>query len=182
MGQAPGRPSRPQVDDTDIQVRNRRMLLVGAVMAALAFVVAAGYWYTHQPGKAAPPPTALSIANIRGSLVVGPARARHHLVIRETFDCGRCATFERSVQAFLRSDAAAGLVQVRYEIPKGSNGSYDIALARNASQALSIHDRLFTEGAVPVGAGTLGVVLDAKPLPQADPTALANALESALAQ
>lgn len=182
MSQAPGRPSRPPVDDTDIKVRNRRMLLVGAVMAALAFVVAAGYWYTHQPGKAAAPPTALSITHVRGNLVVGPVRARHQLVIKEAFDCGRCATFERSVQAFLRADAAAGLVQIMYVIPAGSDASYDAALASNASRALSVHDRLFTQGSTAGSSGTLEVVLDGKRLTQTDPLDLANALESALAQ
>ena len=182
MSQAPGRPPRPVVDDTDIKVRNRRMLLVGAVMAALAFVVAAGYWYTHQPGKAAAPPTALSITDVGGNLVVGPTRARHHLVIKEAFGCGRCATFERGVQAFLRADAAAGLVQVRYEIPRGGNASYDAALVRDPARALSIHDQAFTQGAATGAAGTLVVVLDGKTLTQSDPLDLANALESALAQ
>lgn len=182
MSQAPSRPPRPPVDDTDIKVRNRRMLLVGAVMAALAFVVAAGYWYTHQPGKAPAPPTTLSITNVGGTLVVGPAKARHHLVIKEAFDCGRCATFERSVQAFLRADAAAGLVQIRYVIPAGNDTSYDAALATSASRALSVHDRLFTQGSVTASSGTLEVVLDGARLTQADPLDLANALESALAQ
>ena len=182
MSQAPGRAPRPPVDDTDIKVRNRRMLLVGAVMAALAFVVAAGYWYTHQPGKAPAPPTALSITNVDGTLVVGPARARHHLVIKESFDCGRCAAFEQSVQAFLHADAAAGLVQIRYEIPAGGNASYDAALARDAAQALTIHDRLFGAGSAAGTSGTLEVVLDGRPIAGANPIDQADALESALAR
>ncbi|MGN6160247.1 MAG: hypothetical protein ACTHOG_00940 [Marmoricola sp.] len=181
MTQAPGRRPRPPVDDTDIKVRNRRMLLVGAVMVALGFVVAVGYWYTHQPGKAPAPPTALSIRSSGGSLVVGSARASHHLVITETFDCARCATFERSVQAFLQADAAAQLVQIRYQIPRGSNASYDAALRANPAKALSIHDRLFTQSSIG-GTGQLQVMLDGKPLSVTDPIALANALESALAQ
>jgi hypothetical protein len=182
MSQASARPPRPPVDDTDIKVRNRRMLLVGVVMATLAFVVAAGYWYTHQPGKAPAPPTALSIKNVNGQLVVGSTGARHHLVITEAFNCGRCATFERSVQAFLRADAAAGIVQIRYVIPAGSDTSYDAALASSPSRAQSVHDRLFTQGSTPSATGTLAVVLDAKPLTETDPLNLANALESALAQ
>jgi len=182
MSQMSGRPPHPPVDDTDIKVRNRRMLLVAVVMGTLAFVVAAGYWYTHQPGKAPAPPTALSIRTVDGALVVGSATARHHVLIKESFDCGRCATFERNVQAFLRADAAAGLVQVRYQIPVGSNASYDTALAHDASHALAIHDQAFTQGSVPSSAGMLQVVLDGKALGQADPTDLANALESVLAQ
>ncbi|MGN6721714.1 MAG: thioredoxin domain-containing protein [Marmoricola sp.] len=182
MSQAPGRPPRPSVDDTDIKVRNRRMLLVGVVMVALAFVVAAGYWYTHQPGKAPAPPTALSVKNVNGQLVIGPLKARHHVVITEAFTCGRCAVFERSVQAFLRADAAAGIVQIRYVIPVGSDTLYDVALASSPSRALSIHDQLFTQGSATGSKGTLEVVLDGKPLTQTDPLDLANALESALAQ
>lgn len=181
MSQAPGRTPRPPVDDTDIRVRNRRMLLVGAVMAALAFVVAAGYWYTHQPGKAAAPPTVLSITRSAGALTVGSPSARHHLVIAETFACGRCATFETSVQAFLRADAAAGLVQIRYQIPAGSDASYDAALAANPARALAVHDQLFTR-VTQNATGALVVTLDGRPLAEKDPVALANALESALAQ
>lgn len=181
MSQVSGRPSRPPVDDTDIKVRNRRMLIVGAVMVALGFVVAVGYWYTHQPGKAAPPPTALSITKVEGNLVVGSARARHHLIIKEAFDCSRCASFEQSVQAFLQADAAANLVQIQYEIPTGTNAAYDAALASNPSRALSIHDRTFTQ-AVAGRSGTLVVLLDGTALVESDPIDLANALESALAQ
>jgi len=180
MTQAPRSP-RPPVDDTDIKVRNRRMLLVGAVMIALGFVVAVGYWYTHQPGKAAAPPTALSITSSSGALVVGSAQAPHHLVITESFDCARCATFERSVSAFLSADAAAHLVQVRYEIPLGSNASYDAALAADPTRALAIHDRLFTQSA-PSRDASLKVVLDGKPLTESDPLAMSDALESALAR
>ncbi|GAC1385160.1 MAG: hypothetical protein NVSMB48_21690 [Marmoricola sp.] len=181
MSQAPGRAPRPPVDDTDIRVRNRRMLLVGAVMAALAFVVAAGYWYTHQPGKAAAPPTALSIKNDAGVLTVGSPSARHHLVIAETFACGRCATFEISAQAFLRADAAAGLVQIRYQIPPGSDASYDTALGASPTRALAVHDERFAQ-ASQAATGTLVVTLDGKPLAEQDPVALANAVESALAR
>lgn len=177
----PMRTPRPPVDDTDIKVRNRRMLMVGGVMAVLAFVVAAGYWYTHQPGKAAPPPTALSITHENGSLVVGTNEAKHHLVVTESFDCAPCATFERSVQTFLRADAAAGIVQIRYVIPGGSSAAYDAALTTNPSNALDLHDHLFAQGS-PQGSGTLTVVLDGKALPQTDPVDLANALETALAE
>lgn len=177
----PARAPRPPVDDTDIKVRNRRMLMVGGVMAILAFVVAAGYWYTHQPGKAAPPPTALSITQQNGTLVVGSASAPHKLVIKESFSCATCATFERSVQTFLRADAAAGIVQIRYEIPGGSDSAYDEAVAWNPSSALAYHDRVFAR-ATSSGTGTLEVILDGKKLSQTDPVDLANALETALAQ
>ena len=161
MSQAAGRAPRPPV--------------------ALAFVVAAGYWYTHQPGKAAPQSTALSITSSAGVLVVGDASARHHLAIQETFDCGRCVTFESSVQAFLHADAAAGLVQIRYTIPRGANAAYDAALGTHPARALALHDQLFTAATAGTG-GTLLVTLDGKPLTQTDPIALADALESALAQ
>lgn len=149
-------------------------------MAALAFVVAAGYWYTHQPGKAAPPPTATSITRVGGDLVVGSATARHHLVIDEAFDCPSCATFEQSVQAFLQADAAQGLVQIRYVIPAGSSSAYDSALAADATRALSVHDQLFAKAAQG-STGMLHVVLDGKALTASDPVDLANALETALA-
>ena len=176
----PARAPRPPVDDTDIKVRNRRMLLVGGVMAVLAFVVAAGYWYTHQPGKAAPPPTALAITSAQGVLVVGSDAAKHHVVITESFACGACASFERSVQTFLRADAAAGIAQIRYEIPQGSNAKYEAMLTGDPADALNLHDQLFAAGTAS-GAGTLEVTVDGKPLPQTDPLDLANALETALA-
>ena len=181
MSQAPGRAPRPPVDDTDIRVRNRRMILVGGVMVALAFVVAVGYWYTHQAGKAAPQPTALSITSVDGTLTVGAAHAKHHLVIAESFHCGPCVTFESSVQTFLHADAAAGIVQIKYVIPHGDNSQYDAALASDPTRALALHDRLITEGPTPSG-GDLRVILDGKALTASDPVALANALESALAQ
>lgn len=181
MSQISGRAPRPPVDDTDIRVRNRRMILVGGVMVALAFVVAAGYWYTHQPGKAAPPPTRLSVTSSHGVLSVGTSRAPHHVVITESFDCAPCVTFESSVQTFLRADAAAGIVQVEYVIPRGANADYDAALAASPARALAVHDRLFTGGPTATG-GALRVTLDGKPLTQTDPVALADALESALAQ
>lgn len=177
----PARTPRPPVDDTDIKVRNRRMLMVGGVMALLAFVVAAGYWYTHQPGRAAPPPTALSVTAAGGDLVVGSASAPHRVTITESFDCATCATFERSVQTFLHADAAAGIVQVRYVIAAGSNATYDAAVSSDPAHALVIHDQLFGSG-TPATAGSLSVSVDGKKLAQADPVALANALETALAQ
>ena len=177
----PARAPRPVVDDTDIKVRNRRMLIVGGVMAMLAFVVAAGFWYTNQPGQAAPPPSELSITSADGDLVVGLADAAHQVVIEESFQCASCARFERSAQAFLAADAAAGLVQIRYVIPAGSNSEYDQALATEPADALALHDRLFASGAAQ-GTFALKVSVDGRPLDTTDPLELSMALESALAQ
>jgi len=169
------------VDDTDIKVRNRRMLMVGGVMALLAFVVAAGYWYTHQPSPAAPPPTALSIKVIQGDLVVGSDRANHQVVISESFNCSDCASFERMTQTFLHDEAASGIAQIRYVIPAGSNSSYDAALASDPAHALTIHDQLFSAGST-TSSGSLRVTLDGKTLTQTNPLDLANELETALAR
>jgi protein-disulfide isomerase len=133
--------------------RNRRIAIIGAVVAVLAVIVAAGFWYTSGsdgsgPAKAT---TAETSAGDHALVVGSNAGASYHVVVYEDFLCPYCREFELATRDFLHADAEKGLVQVEYRpfhlLPDDYSvralNAFAAVLAESPKKALEFHDLLY---------------------------------------
>lgn len=93
---------------------NRRILITLAVVLGLSAVVAAAVIFSSGGDEPAPPQAAVAMRAAGTALVMGPARARHTVVLYEDFLCRDCRELESSTRSFLRDYARQGTVQVQY--------------------------------------------------------------------
>ena len=134
--------------------RNRRIAIVGAVVAVLAVIVAAGFWYTS--GSDSGGPAAATTAETSAgdhSLVVGDnAQAKVKVVVYEDFLCPFCHEFEESSRDFLHAAAAKGKVEVEYrpfhllqpQYSLDALNAFGAALkSATPTEALRFHDVLY---------------------------------------
>jgi protein-disulfide isomerase len=133
--------------------RNRRIAIIGAVVAVLAVIVAAGFWYTSGsdgsgPAKAT---TAETSAGDHALVVGSNAGASYHVVVYEDFLCPYCREFELATRDFLHADAEKGLVQVEYRpfhlLPDDYSvralDAFAAVLVQSPAKALKFHDLLY---------------------------------------
>jgi protein-disulfide isomerase len=133
--------------------RNRRLAIVGAVVAVLAVIVAAGFWYTSgsDSGGHAAATTAETTAGDHALVVGDNAQAKYKVVVYEDFLCPYCREFELASRDFLHADADKGLVQVEYRpfhlLPDDYSvralNAFAAVLAESPKKALEFHDLLY---------------------------------------
>lgn len=157
-------PSGPVAgDDGDWERRKRQVLTAVGIIAALAVVAAAVFWYAGSSGSSATAPLPpLAVAAGDHALVLGPASAPHTVVVHEDFADPASKQWDQATRDYLKADATAGLVRVEYH-PVSFDGSgygtdaaivfatvLDASGPRAARAALALHHVLFDHQ----GAGT----------------------------
>lgn len=117
--------------------RNRQLTLIGAVVAVLAVIAAAVFWYSGSSSSGSPtsaaaaaqiparvvglsgaPATTVSSTSIPAgsapALVIGKTSAPVKVVVYEDFLCPFCREFEEASRDFLHAAASQGKVEVEY--------------------------------------------------------------------
>lgn len=131
--------------------RSRKLIIGGAVLAALVLVVVAVLW-SQRGGGEAKVDTSIPATKGDHSLLLGPDSAPHKVVVHEDFLCPYCREFEQGARKYLHDAAQKGTLQVEYrpfqllpdDYSKESLAAFAYVLD-NASphQALAFHDLLF---------------------------------------
>lgn len=131
--------------------RTQRIGLAVGILVALGALIAAGAWYTSDPGSMMDN-SSVEIAVGDGSILVGSGDAPVKVVIYEDFLCPPCRELADSTRDFLRENAARGKVQVEYRPINLLTGTTYSARAMNAwaavlknaspTDALKLHDLL----------------------------------------
>ena len=127
--------------------RNRRILLGAAVVATLAVIAAAVFWYSGSSTSGTAPSgksygrvsarvvglvgaSPRKVSTVRAAhssaraIVLGERTAPVKVVVYEDFGCRRCYEFEEASRDFLHAAAARGRVEVEYRLLGTADGAY----------------------------------------------------------
>ena len=94
--------------------KQRRLLTIGGVVAALLVVVAVGFWLQSRAGKIEEGIATPAGATADYGLRIGDAGADHEVVIYEDFICPACKSFEETFAGTLDTAVTDGRATVEY--------------------------------------------------------------------
>lgn len=138
--------------------RNRNLLTVGAVVAALLLIIGIGYAVQSGRDTTGEKSTDPGGVNADYGVVIGEADAPTTITVYEDFQCPICAIFEEETADQVREAVEAGDVKVEYRmvsfLDRASENAYSSRAANAALAVLdaagpdafwTFHDELFAD-------------------------------------
>lgn len=131
--------------------RTKRLGITAGILVLLGALIAIAVIYSGSDSSPDPTGKAPVTSSAPQALLMGPASAKHKVVVYEDFLCPYCREFEMSSRDVLYRDAALGRVQVSYrpfhllqeDYSQRALSGWAAVLQSNPAQALKLHNLLY---------------------------------------